>query len=242
MGRDAQRAGTPAPAQASAPSNILVVDVLGEVFERLRQMGLPAALWRVLDARRLTPELTPQLIVIAAYAPISDWAVVEQLCAHAPTLLITTTYQRAEAAQALRRGPFGYLDAGIPQASFDRAVRGALLQGEPAFSRELIGAWMREERRSAGADARHADGLTGRQRQILALIAQGATDKSIAATLGIAAATAQKHVTNILRRLEVPNRAAAVATMRPGVAERSAGTASPSLHLLTSGREERLAS
>lgn len=242
MGGVVQAVSTSAPAEAPAPSNILVVDLLGEVFERLRQMGLPAALWRVLDAHRLTPNLTPQLIVIAAYAPISEWDVVEQLCVRAPTLLITTTYQRAEAAQALRRGPFGYLDAGIPQPTFDRAVRGALLQGEPAFSRELIGAWMREERQTAGAESRRADGLTGRQRQILALIAQGATDKSIAASLGIAAATAQKHVTNILRRLDVPNRAAAVATMRPSGGHGSVSTAPLSLIAASRTQARRLAS
>ena len=45
------------------------------------------------------------------------------------------------------------------------------------------------------------------------LIARGAADKEIARSLGITTATAQKHVTNLLRRLNVPNRAAAVATM-----------------------------
>ncbi|TMB58875.1 MAG: helix-turn-helix transcriptional regulator [Chloroflexi bacterium] len=55
--------------------------------------------------------------------------------------------------------------------------------------------------------------LTPRQRQVITLIARGAADKQIAESLGITTATAQKHVTNLLRRLNVPNRAAAVAVM-----------------------------
>jgi len=45
--------------------------------------------------------------------------------------------------------------------------------------------------------------------EVVALIASGHSDKEIATALGIATATAQKHVTNVLRRLKVPNRAAA---------------------------------
>jgi two-component system nitrate/nitrite response regulator NarL len=52
--------------------------------------------------------------------------------------------------------------------------------------------------------------LTPRQRQILQRIADGDTDKQIAEHLGIAVATAHQHVQNVLHRLNVPNRAAAV--------------------------------
>jgi len=45
----------------------------------------------------------------------------------------------------------------------------------------------------------------------VALIATGASDKEIGAALGIATATTQKHVARLLKRLDVPNRAAAVA-------------------------------
>lgn len=194
---------------ASAPS-VLVFDVLGEIFDRLRELDLPCALWRILDPSRVSSDVEFRLVVCAGYGP-PNWDVVAELQERAPALIITTAYQRAEVEEALRRDLIGYLDAGIERAVLDRAMRGALVRGEAAFPRDAIGAWMRE-RRSASL-ARYGDGagLTRRQRQVVSLIATGATDKEIASSLGIAATTTQKHVTNILRRLRVPNRAAAVA-------------------------------
>ncbi len=53
--------------------------------------------------------------------------------------------------------------------------------------------------------------LTGREREVLALMAEGKKDRQIAVALGIAESTAKNHVGNILGKLGVPNRAAAVA-------------------------------
>jgi DNA-binding NarL/FixJ family response regulator len=53
--------------------------------------------------------------------------------------------------------------------------------------------------------------LTERELEVLALMAEGKTDKEIALALGIAESTAKNHVSNILGKLNVPNRAGAVA-------------------------------
>lgn len=53
--------------------------------------------------------------------------------------------------------------------------------------------------------------LTDREREVLTLLAVGKTDREIAKALGIAESTAKNHVGNILDKLDVPNRAAAVA-------------------------------
>lgn len=54
--------------------------------------------------------------------------------------------------------------------------------------------------------------LTKRELEVLALLAEGKTDREIAYDLGIAESTAKNHVSNILGKLNVPNRAGAVAT------------------------------
>jgi DNA-binding NarL/FixJ family response regulator len=53
--------------------------------------------------------------------------------------------------------------------------------------------------------------LTSRQAQVLQLIADGMTNPAIADSLGLSERTVDRHVSNILTRLNVPTRAAATA-------------------------------
>ena len=62
-------------------------------------------------------------------------------------------------------------------------------------------------------DAR-VERLTPRQREILALVAEGMTDAQIGERLGIAAATVKKHLEAVYERLDVHNRTAAAALHR----------------------------
>lgn len=203
-------AGGAAGQRDGAAPNVLIADALGEVFDRLRALDAPCVLWRSRDPSRISSDIGFELVVCATYgAP--EWETIQALSLKAPTLIVTSAYQRAELREALRRDLIGYLDLAAEPAVFDRAMRGALTRGEVAFPRDAIGEWMRERRLAASEQNGDGASLTRRQHEIVQLIARGATDKEIAASLGIAPTTAQKHVTNILRRLQVPNRAAAVA-------------------------------
>ena len=127
-----------------------------------------------------------------------------------PTVIISATGERRDALRALSVGAFGYLDRGLSARAMRRAIRGAL-RGEPAYSRAVLGERIRAEISTSASRATRVLALTPRQREVVALVATGASDKEIALALGIATATAQKHVTRALKRLDVPNRAAAVA-------------------------------
>jgi DNA-binding NarL/FixJ family response regulator len=63
----------------------------------------------------------------------------------------------------------------------------------------------------APAAAVTSDELTEREREVLALVAEGKRDKQIAAILGIGESTAKNHVSNILSKLMVQNRTEAAA-------------------------------
>jgi DNA-binding NarL/FixJ family response regulator len=102
------------------------------------------------------------------------------------------------------------MDLGVSSRAMRRALVGAL-RGEPAYSRAVLSERIRIELGTAASRGARTLKLTPRQREVVALIATGASDKEIGTALGIATATAQKHVTHLLKRLDVPNRAAAVA-------------------------------
>jgi DNA-binding NarL/FixJ family response regulator len=53
--------------------------------------------------------------------------------------------------------------------------------------------------------------LTRREREVLALLAEGLTNRVIAKRLVVSEHTVHRHVTNILRKLDVPSRTAAAA-------------------------------
>ena len=101
-------------------------------------------------------------------------------------------YERARARLALARA-LAELDLARRADAETRAARGALqdLEGAPA--------------------APEAGPLTRREREVLALIASGRTNREIASELVVSAHTVHRHVANILRKLGEPTRSAAVA-------------------------------
>ena len=189
---------------------LVVVDERGDVFLKVRSMELATAIWRTMRAPAglELPEWT--VVLFAAYDE-PPWDTIRE-CAHRyPTIVMSANARHEHHLIALRAGAFGYVDLAMPQEGLRRTLLGAL-RGEPAFPREAVGAWMREGRTQGrrGVRGSRTERLTARQAEIVALIAGGATDKEIGAALGIRTATAQKHVANLLRRLGVANRAAAV--------------------------------
>jgi DNA-binding CsgD family transcriptional regulator len=69
----------------------------------------------------------------------------------------------------------------------------------------------RVERIARARAAESAAALTPRERQVIALVAAGKTNRELARELGISDRTADRHVSNILTKLDLPNRAAATA-------------------------------
>lgn len=114
---------------------------------------------------------------------------------------------------ALRAGARGYLLKGTPSDRIVPLIREALAGGlplSPAVA-SLVVATMLEP--AAGEQA-----LTGRETELLALLARGATYAECASALGIALGTVQGYVKNIYSKLEISSKAeAAVAAVRLGL-------------------------
>jgi DNA-binding NarL/FixJ family response regulator len=110
--------------------------------------------------------------------------------------------------KAVQAGAQGYLLKGVPRGEIFSAVRivhggGALLQ--PVVASKLLGRVRRAVEPSASPDA-----LTDRELEVLRLLAQGQTNKEIAAALVITERTVKFHVSSILGKLGAGNRTEAV--------------------------------
>jgi DNA-binding NarL/FixJ family response regulator len=123
------------------------------------------------------------------------------------TIALTTYADDASVLGALRAGARGYLtkDAGAEQI---RAAVEAVARGEaaldPAVQHHVLAAL------TEPAAAELPDGLTPREAEVLALIAEGLTNSEIAERLVVSAATVKTHVNHIFAKAGVRDRAQAV--------------------------------
>ena len=141
-------------------------------------------------------------------------------------VLVLTTFDADEyVVEAIRAGASGFLLKDVTPADFVKAIRivasgNALLA--PSVTARLLG---RFARLPIPADERHADALgelTEREREVLALVAQGLSNAEIADHLTLAEPTVKTHVSHLLLKLDQRDRAQLVALayetgiVRPG--------------------------
>jgi DNA-binding NarL/FixJ family response regulator len=104
--------------------------------------------------------------------------------------------------QALNSGASGYLLKGAELAELALAIK-AVTRGDtylsPPISKQVIKDYMRR----VGGEETLFERLTTRQREILQLIAEGATTKDIGKTLGISVKTVETHRAQLMERLDI---------------------------------------
>jgi len=149
----------------------------------------------------------PELDGLAATAALldeADWTL---------KIIILTTFDPDEYVfQALQAGASGFVLKDIPPEQLAPAIRtvfdgGALL--DPGITRRLIGRFTRDLASDTQASRRLAT-LTDRERDVLLHLARGATNSEISDALFIGAATVKSHVSSILMKLGLRDRAQAV--------------------------------
>jgi NarL family two-component system response regulator LiaR len=111
-------------------------------------------------------------------------------------------------AQAVQAGAVGYLLKNVSADELADAVRAAHA-GQATLAPEATQALVRAVQAASDRPSPDYD-LTTRELQVLALLAKGLSNPDIAARLSVSRSTAAAHVSNILSKLGVANRAEAV--------------------------------
>ena len=121
-------------------------------------------------------------------------------------VLVLTTYETdGDVVPALEAGATGYLLKDSPRDELFRAVRAAH-GGESVLAPSVASRLVSQLRAPA------QDSLSERELEVLGLIAQGETNRGAAARLFVSEATVKTHLLHIYSKLDVNDRAAAVAT------------------------------
>jgi DNA-binding NarL/FixJ family response regulator len=139
-------------------------------------------------------------------------------------IMLTTFSEDEHIARAFDGGASGFLlKTGDPRELFAgiRAVAGGAAYLSPKIAQWAIRR-VSGERRSSAARARElVDGLTAREREVLALVGAGLPNAEIARRLHVVEGTVKVFVSAILRHLRVPNRVrAAIIAHEAGLVER----------------------
>ncbi|WP_432991359.1 response regulator [Dactylosporangium sp. CA-233914] len=132
---------------------------------------------------------------------------------HRPRVLILTTFDLDDYVfEALRAGASGFLLKDAPAAELVNAVR-VVAAGDgllaPSVTRKLIEQFAARPRPASHRPDRLRE-LTPREVEVLRLIARGQSNAEIAGTLVVAEQTVKTHVSRVLQKLELRDRAQAV--------------------------------
>jgi DNA-binding NarL/FixJ family response regulator len=173
------------------------------------------------QALYVAEQLCPDVVLMDLRMPVLDGvATTRRLCTIRPDckVIVLTTFDDDEYVfDALRAGALGYLLKDAAPDVLYNAIRAAA-RGEsvlqPSVAAKVVSQFARMAGQAPQPSEDLVEPLSEREIEVLGLIAQGMTNKEIAAALYIAEGTVKNHVTNILGKLGVRDRTQAALKAR----------------------------
>ena len=167
------------------------------------------------EAMEMTERLNPDVVLMDLRMPgldgVAATARIRERHPQARVLVLTTSDSGADVLRAVEAGATGYVLKDAPREELYEAIRLAE-QGKPLLAPDVAAQlvervqWLSEEV------------LSGREIEILDLVAQGKSNRNIAGELWISEATVKSHLLRIYEKLGATDRASAVAAaMKRGI-------------------------
>jgi DNA-binding NarL/FixJ family response regulator len=183
------------------------------------------------EAVQMAVRHTPDIVLMDIRMPVLDGLEATRRIVADPALsttrvVVLTTYETDETVfEALRAGASGFLLKDVGPADLLAAIR-LVAGGEalltPGATRRLIQAFVHTP--GVRVTGSVGNGLTQRERDVLALIAAGLSNSEIAQELVISGATVKTHISHLLQKLAARDRAQLVViAYRSGLATAGSG-------------------
>ncbi|GAA0424132.1 response regulator [Leifsonia naganoensis] len=171
------------------------IDVVGEASDGAEAVGL---------ARALEPDVVLMDLRMPGMDGVSAIRELSRLGVSSRVVVLTTYASDADVLPAIEAGATGYLLKDVPRDELVRAIHAAASGHAPlapAVASRLVD---RVRTPEAGL-------LSTRELQVLALVADGATNREVGSRLHVSEATVKTHLLSVYTKLGVGDRAAAVA-------------------------------
>jgi DNA-binding NarL/FixJ family response regulator len=160
------------------------------------------------QAIRIAKREQPDLCLVGAKLDGDGIAVVRGIARAAPTAAVVVLADERDVEtmfSAVRAGAVGYVPGALDAERLRRIVR-AVAASEAVIPRSMVLELVLELRTGGNG----ADGLTGRELQVLGLLGRGHSTAVIATRLEIAPVTVRRHISDIVHKLGVEDRSALV--------------------------------
>jgi DNA-binding NarL/FixJ family response regulator len=204
-----------------AKTRILILDDhplfregLKSIIARNSEFEIVAEAGNARNALRLALELRPHVVIVDISLPdesgIQLTAELSKLLPEAAVMIVSVHSGNNYFAEAFQAGARGYLvKEAVPEKlllGLEVVAKGGFFLGEP-ISPEVVQQYKTLSKTKEHRNERDCASLTARQEQVLKLLAQGHSYKTIGEMLCVSPRTVEKHRANIMSKLNISSKA-----------------------------------
>lgn len=187
-----------------ADDHALIVHAMRMMLERIEGVTVVAETYSGREAVALTLSHRPDLVMMdISMKDLNGIEATALIMAQSPAtrvMILSSHMEEDFVRRAIRAGAAGYLSKGCQAEELATAIK-AISKGTPYLSPSISAHVMAGLQDGRAHGDSPLDALTGRQREILQLIAEGKSTKEIAFALGVSIKTAETHRAAIMQRL-----------------------------------------